>query len=63
MKIAGLLLLPAGWLLTIAAIVLLASLPSRTVFVLAGAAVELLGFVLAARAHLPALSKGGKSGA
>jgi hypothetical protein len=33
--------------------VLLISLPSRTGFVVAGIAVEILGFVLVARVHLP----------
>ena len=54
MKIAGFLLMLAGWLLTIAALSLLPSLPARTAFVLAALAVEILGLVLVARAHLPA---------
>lgn len=55
MKVAGLLLLFAGWILVLAALVLLAALAPRTGFVLAGIAVELLGFVLLSRehAHLP----------
>jgi hypothetical protein len=48
----------AGWMLVLAALVMLVSLPSRTGFVLAGVAVEILGFVLIARAHLP--SKAGE---
>jgi hypothetical protein len=52
-KIAGFLLMLAGWILVLAAIVLLISLPSRKGFVVAGIAVEILGFVLVARVHLP----------
>jgi len=48
----------AGWMLVLAALVMLVSLPSRTGFVLAGLAVEILGFVLVVRAHLP--SKAGE---
>lgn len=51
MKIAAILLMLVGWILVLAAIALLGSLPSRTAFVLAGIAVEILGFVLLARAH------------
>ena len=53
MKIAGLLLLLAGWLLVLAAVALLAAPAPRSVFVLAGAGVELLGLFLVARAHSP----------
>jgi hypothetical protein len=52
MKTAGFLLLPAGWLLTIAALVLLRASGARNAFVLAGIAVELLGMFLVFRAHL-----------
>jgi cytochrome c biogenesis protein CcdA len=52
LKVAGFLLMFAGWVLVLAALAMLRSLESRTVFVLAGMAVELLGIVLAARAHL-----------
>jgi hypothetical protein len=51
MKIAGLLLLIVGWLLVLAAVVLLAAPAPRSGFVLAGAAVEILGLFLAFRAH------------
>ena len=54
MRIAGLLLLLAGFLLVLAALVLLTSTPSRMGFVLAGIAVEIFGFVLLARSHIPA---------
>lgn len=43
----------AGWWLVLAAVVLLRALAAQTVFVLAGVAVEILGFVLAARQHVP----------
>jgi hypothetical protein len=52
MKIAGFLLLPAGWFLVLAAIVLFAAPPLRPVFVLVGIAVEVLGLILAFRSHL-----------
>ena len=48
----GFLLLLAGWLLALAAIVLFAPLPLRTAFVLAGIVVEALGLILAFRSHL-----------
>ncbi len=43
----------AGWILMIAAVLMLSSLPPRTAFCLAGLGVELLGFVLLARTHMP----------
>ncbi len=52
MKVAGFSLLLAGWLLVLAALVLLRSLRAQTGFVLAGLAVEALGLVLAVRSHL-----------
>jgi hypothetical protein len=52
MKLAGLLLLVAGWAIVVGAVVLLPSAGGRAGFVLAGIAVELLGLALAARAHL-----------
>jgi type IV secretory pathway TrbL component len=51
MKLAGFLLLLSGWVIVIAAIVLLPIAGSRAVFVLAGLAVQVLGLVLAVRAH------------
>ncbi len=53
MKIAGILLMLAGWFLLPAAVVMLPALPARTAFVLAGIGVEILGFVFVARAHIP----------
>ena len=53
MKLAGFLLLLAGWLLVLATLALLGSAPARTGFLLAGISVEVVGMVLMARAHLP----------
>ncbi|HYL15405.1 MAG TPA: hypothetical protein VEV41_20380 [Terriglobales bacterium] len=52
MKLAGFLLLLAGWAIVLSALVLLHSPPAQTAFVLAGIAVELLGLALVVRAHL-----------
>ncbi len=57
LKIAGFLLLFMGWILMLAAIVMLSALPSRTAFAVAGFAVEILGFVLVARSHIPKRKK------
>ena len=51
MKFLGFLLLVAGWLLVLAAIVLLGSPGSRGAFVFAGMAVEALGLALVFRSH------------
>ena len=51
MKTAGLLLLPSGWLLVLAAIALLPAGAARGGFVAAGLGVEGLGLVLAFRAN------------
>lgn len=52
MKIAGFLVLLAGWGIAILAIVLLPSTGARSGFVLAGLATELLGLALFVRSHL-----------
>jgi hypothetical protein len=52
MKFVGFLLLLTGWLLVLAAIVLLASPSSRAGFVLAGVVVEALGLTFVIRSHL-----------
>jgi hypothetical protein len=52
MKLAGLLLLLAGWAIVVSAVALLPSSGPRAAFVLAGLAVELFGLVLAVRSHL-----------
>jgi uncharacterized membrane protein len=53
MKIAGFLLLLTGWLLVLAAVVLLTAPASLSGFVLAGVGVEVLGLWLVFRAHSP----------
>jgi len=58
MKLAGLLLLVAGWAIVAAAVALLPSASARVGFVLAGIAVELFGLVLAVRAHLVLQAEG-----
>jgi len=52
MKVAGFLLLLAGWILVLAAIALLPAAGARSAFLLAGLGVEVLGLVLAVRSHL-----------
>ena len=52
MKITGLLLLPAGWFIVMAALVLLRAHLAQNLFIMAGLGVELLGFVLLTRSHL-----------
>ena len=52
MKIAGFLLLFAGWLLVIAAVILLRGEAPRAAFVLAGVGVEAFALVLLFRTHL-----------
>ena len=58
MKVAGLLLLVAGWAIVVAAVVLLPSGGARVGFVVAGLAVELFGLGLAVRSHLVVLVEG-----
>jgi hypothetical protein len=52
MKLAGFLLLPAGWIIVLAAIVLLPAAPPQTGFALAGIGVEALGLTIVVRSHL-----------
>ena len=52
MKYAGLLVMPAGFILTIGAILLFPASAQRTLFVLCGLAVELMGIVVAVRGHM-----------
>jgi hypothetical protein len=52
MKVAGFLLLLAGWGLVLSALVLLASGVARSAFTLTGVGVEALGLTLAIRSHL-----------
>jgi hypothetical protein len=58
MKYAGLLVMPAGFFLTIAALVLFPDPVSRAVFVVCGLAVECLGLVVAVRGHMAARGEG-----
>jgi hypothetical protein len=57
-KLAGFLLLLAGWAIVVAAVVLLALALPRTGFVLAGIGVEVLGLVFVVRGHLALQGKG-----
>ena len=52
MKYAGLLVMPAGFFLSIAAILLFPVSAQRTAFVLCGLAVEAMGVVVAVRGHM-----------
>jgi len=52
MKFAGLLVMPAGFFLSLAAILLFSSSIQRVTFVLCGLAVEAMGLVVAIRGHL-----------
>jgi hypothetical protein len=59
MKLAGILLLVAGWAIVLSAIVLLPSPMGRAGFALAGIAVQLLGLALMVSSHLvPNVDKG-----
>lgn len=52
MKYAGLLVMPAGFLLCIAALILFPAPAPRAAFVLCGLAVEAMGLVVAVRGHM-----------
>jgi hypothetical protein len=54
MKYAGLLVMPAGFFLTLAALLLFPDPVRRTAFVMCGLAVEAMGLVVAVRGHMPA---------
>jgi len=54
MKYAGLLVMPAGFFLSIAALVLFPAAAPRAAFVLCGLAVEGLGLAVAVRGHMEA---------
>jgi hypothetical protein len=58
MKYAGLLVMPAGFLLSIAALILFPALAPRTAFVLCGLGVEALGLVVAVRGHMEPREEG-----
>lgn len=61
MKLAGFLLLFAGWVLVLATLILLGTAPGRTGFVMAGVGVEIVGIILVARAHLLGQSNRGRT--
>jgi hypothetical protein len=52
MRLSGFLLLASGWIIVLAAVVLLPSLRAQTAFALAGIGVQLLGLTLVVRSHL-----------
>lgn len=52
MKVAGLLVMPAGFFLAMAALVLFPDPGRRTAFVICGLLVEALGLGVAARGHM-----------
>lgn len=54
MKYAGLLVMPTGFFLTLAALLLFVDPARRMAFVLCGLAVEGLGLAVAVRGHMPA---------
>jgi hypothetical protein len=59
MRFLGFILLVAGWLLVLAAIVILAAPVPRAVFVCVGLAIEILGLVFVFRSHsIPREEKG-----
>ncbi len=51
MRLVGFLLLPAGWIIVLAALALLSPGTARAVFLLAGGGVQVVGLVLVVRAH------------
>ena len=51
MKIAGLVMMPAGWFIVLAALVMLRASLAQNIFIAAGVGVEILGIVLLARSH------------
>jgi hypothetical protein len=52
MKFAGLIVMPAGFFLSIAALVLFPSPVPRTAFILCALAVEIVGLIVAVRGHM-----------
>lgn len=51
MKIPGFILLLAGWLIVLAALIILGTPGARAVFIIVGLAVQIVGLVLVTRAH------------
>lgn len=58
MKYAGLLVMPAGFFLAIAAILLFPAPAPRAAFVVCGLAVEVMGLAVAVRGHMGAREVG-----
>jgi len=58
MKYAGLLVMPTGFLLTVAALLLFPAPAPRAVFVLCGLAVEGMGLAVAVRGHMEVRGEG-----
>jgi len=58
MKLIGFLLLISGWGIVLAALLMLHGTPVSA-FIAAGIGVEIVGLVLAAKAHLPASRENG----
>jgi hypothetical protein len=58
MKYAGLFVMPAGFFLTLAALVLFPGAAQRAVFVVCGLAVESLGLAVSVRGHMQARGEG-----
>jgi hypothetical protein len=52
MKFAGLIVMPAGFFLSIAALVLFPAAAPRIAFVLCALAVEVVGLIVAVRGHM-----------
>lgn len=52
MKYAGLLVMPTGFFLAVAALILFPDAGRRAMFVVCGVAVELLGLAVAVRGHM-----------
>jgi hypothetical protein len=59
MRFTGFLLLPSGWIIVLAALVLLKASPQQVAFVLAGMGVEALGLALVVRSHMIPRGEGG----
>ena len=57
MKLIGCLLLVSGWLLALAALVMLSSYPQRAAFIVAALGTEALGLVLLTRAYTARLKR------
>jgi hypothetical protein len=51
MKLAGFLLLLAGWTIVVTAVILLIPINARAIFVLAGVGVEVMGLALVIRSN------------